>query len=169
MTLAPLRAVRPIKAPMGSTWGHVWRRRRRFSMKAKSTLPVLDVTKCVAIWPGVVAMVGLMVTALAQGQQNTAPTTVIVTSKITIQEAQKDLQVLGYEPGPADGAMSQKTQHALELFQHEYMPDPITKKLDKPTIDRLSSNAAAAIRDNRTGLQARPGSGCPVVVASAEG
>jgi hypothetical protein len=97
------------------------------------------------------------------------PTTTATTNNKDVHEAQDCLKTLGYEPGPADGVMKQTTQHALELFQHEYMPDPITKKLDDPTMERLRSNAAAAILNKKTGPQARPGCGCPVEVSHPDG
>jgi peptidoglycan hydrolase-like protein with peptidoglycan-binding domain len=105
----------------------------------KPTLSVLSaaLAACLA------AMTGVTATTSAQGQQSTAPAASTEATKETIREAQKNLKALGYEPGPASGEMTPKTQHALESFQHEHMPDPITKTLDKPTLDLVTALSLA--------------------------
>jgi hypothetical protein len=53
------------------------------------------------------------------------------------QEAQRQLKVLGYEPGAADGAMGSRTVGALKKFQADHSL-PATGVLDKKTLDALS-------------------------------
>lgn len=59
-----------------------------------------------------VALIGVVVTVVAQGQGT--PT------KTTVQEAQQRLHTLGYEPGVADGMMGAKTIAALKSFQSDH-------------------------------------------------
>jgi peptidoglycan hydrolase-like protein with peptidoglycan-binding domain len=71
--------------------------------------------KWIAIW--LPAMIGLAVTAFAQGQPRLAPTTSRAPTKKTVRDAQHRLQVLGYEPGSADGMVGAKSILAVKKFQ----------------------------------------------------
>jgi len=53
-----------------------------------------------------------------------------------ITEAQKRLQALGYDPGPADGIMRKKTFIAIEEFQKDRELKP-TRRLDQATLSTL--------------------------------
>ena len=59
-------------------------------------------------------------------------------TKITIQEAQEELERLGYGPGPIDGVMGPKTNTALKNFQSDHgLPD--TGTIDEKTAELFAS------------------------------
>lgn len=58
-----------------------------------------------------------------------------------LERAQQALIALGYKPGPADGAMGQRTRSALRSFQHDYGLRP-TGKLDARTLSALNIQEA---------------------------
>lgn len=58
------------------------------------------------------------------------------TQPMSIAEAQRRLTELGYQPGPADGAMGKRTSDALVKFQRENNLQ-VTGKLDSATTDAL--------------------------------
>jgi peptidoglycan hydrolase-like protein with peptidoglycan-binding domain len=49
------------------------------------------------------------------------------------------LEELGYDPGPIDGIIGEKTAHAIKQFQHDN-DLLVTGKLDEKTIEKLSSS-----------------------------
>ena len=57
--------------------------------------------------------------------------------KDIVFKAQKNLQELGYNPGPLDGIYGKKTQRALKKFQHDNDLS-ITGKLDSMTKEKLN-------------------------------
>ncbi len=59
-----------------------------------------------------------------------------------IRSAQRWLKVLGYDPGPADGAMGHRTVNAIKAFQRDHDRLPNGKLTDK--IYRLLKEEAAA-------------------------
>lgn len=74
-------------------------------------------------------------------QPTTAPTTLSAATKKAVQRAQQRLQVLGYEPGSADGVMGSKTVIALKKFQSDHGLS-VTGVLDQKTLDALSAKDA---------------------------
>lgn len=54
----------------------------------------------------------------------------------TVMAAQKRLSVLGYDPGPSDGIMGQKTRSAIGQYQQSNGL-PITEILDEATLHSL--------------------------------
>jgi hypothetical protein len=79
----------------------------------------------------------LVTFAFAQAQSS-------VTTKKAIQEAQQRLQVLGYEPGSADGSMGARTIAALKKFQSDHGL-AVTGGLDQKTLAALASTSPAAL------------------------
>ena len=59
-----------------------------------------------------------------------------------VLKAQKNLQELGYNPGPLDGIYGKKTQRALKKFQHDNDLS-ITGKLDSMTKEKLNIISSA--------------------------
>ncbi len=59
----------------------------------------------------------------------------------TVLEAQKRLRLLGYDPGPADGIMGNKTRIAIGEYQHTENLN-FTKSLDKETLSSLRVNTS---------------------------
>ncbi|BBO78934.1 hypothetical protein DSCW_63510 [Desulfosarcina widdelii] len=55
------------------------------------------------------------------------------------RKAQDRLQQLGYQPGPADGVMGQKTKNAVKKFQRD-QGLPETGSLDDKTFQELKKN-----------------------------
>lgn len=104
--------------------------------KRKSPLKALETMKWIMVCAATI--IGLMVTAFAQGQ---GP----VTTKAAIQEAQQRLHVLGYEAGPADGTMGSRTVSALKKFQADNGL-AITGALDQKTLGALSTASPAALQ-----------------------
>lgn len=66
----------------------------------------------------------------AKSSAGTAP------AAMTLRDAQQILAEIGYQAGPADGAMVKKTADALRRFQ-EAERLPVTGKLDQATIGAL--------------------------------
>ena len=97
-----------------------------------------------------VCLAGLAFTAGAQEKLTTAPAAATAVTKQTIQEAQKNLQVLGYQPGPPDGVMGTKTIAALKKFQSDHGL-PVTGQIDQKTLDALSveGSKAPTVRANK--------------------
>ena len=110
----------------------------------------------------VIATLGMAVAAVtvclrASSAQTTAPLRTgtvpapsALASKKDIQESQQRLQALGYEPGPADGAMGAKTVAAFRKFQSDRSL-PVTGVLDRKTLDELNLQ----VGPKPTGAQAR--------------
>ncbi len=67
-----------------------------------------------------------------------------------ISAVQQALQVMGYDPGPVDGAMGGNTRRALEAFQGEFGL-AVDGRIDDALIERLRAEAAldAASRERR--------------------
>ncbi len=63
-------------------------------------------------------------------------------TKEAVQEAQQQLQALGYAPGLADGAMGSRTMAALRKFQSD-RGLPVTGKLDQKTAAVLAAQKAS--------------------------
>lgn len=63
-------------------------------------------------------------------------TTSAATYDETIQQAQKKLKELGYDPGPIDGLWGRKTETAVKKFQQEHSLS-VTGKFDKETQEKL--------------------------------
>jgi len=61
---------------------------------------------------------------------------------LTLRAAQIYLTYLGFDPGPVDGALGQRTRSALMLFQ-QAQGIPQTGKVDDPTWTKLQQSAAA--------------------------
>jgi peptidoglycan hydrolase-like protein with peptidoglycan-binding domain len=59
----------------------------------------------------------------------------------TIADAQRSLQILGYDVGSADGVFGPQTQAAIAAFQQDRGWDP-TGRLDDATLEALSEQAA---------------------------
>ncbi|HKO04046.1 MAG TPA: peptidoglycan-binding domain-containing protein [Candidatus Acidoferrales bacterium] len=70
-------------------------------------------------------------------------------TKEGVQEVQRRLQVLGYEPGAADGAMGSKTTAALKKFQSD-QGLPATGVADQKTLEALSVRGAEAATEPKT-------------------
>lgn len=58
-----------------------------------------------------------------------------------ITAAQQALQVMGYDPGPVDGAMGDNTRRAVEAFQGEFGL-VVDGNIDDALLDRLRAEAA---------------------------
>ena len=58
-----------------------------------------------------------------------------------IMEAQQALQVMGYDPGPVDGAMGDNTRRALKAFQGEFGL-AADGRIDDALLERLRAEAA---------------------------
>lgn len=58
-----------------------------------------------------------------------------------IAAAQQALKVMGYDPGPVDGAMGDNTRHALEAFQEEFGL-AVDGRIDDALLDRLRAEVA---------------------------
>ena len=58
-----------------------------------------------------------------------------------ISAAQQALQVMGYDPGPVDGAMGENTRRALEAFQREFGL-AVDGRIDDALLERLREEAA---------------------------
>ncbi len=71
-------------------------------------------------------------------QPTTPPTTLTAATKKAVQGTQQRLQVLGYEPGTADGVMGSRTVTALKKFQSDHGLS-VTGVLDQKTLDALSA------------------------------
>jgi len=99
--------------------------------------------------PAIIALAfSVPMLALAQGQGT-------VTAKPAVQEAQQRLHALGYEPGPADGAMGSRTISALKKFEADHGL-PVTETLDQKTLEALrvaSPKAAPAPASRETSLK----------------
>jgi peptidoglycan hydrolase-like protein with peptidoglycan-binding domain len=83
-------------------------------------------------------------------QTTTAPTTSTAATKKAVQGAQQRLQVLGYEPGSADGVMGSRTVIALKKFQSDHGLS-VTGVLDQKTLDALSAKDAKEEQKTPTG------------------
>lgn len=57
-----------------------------------------------------------------------------------ISAAQQALQVMGYDPGPVDGAMGENTRRALEAFQEEFGL-AVDGRIDDALLERLRAEA----------------------------
>ena len=57
-----------------------------------------------------------------------------------IMEAQQALQVMGYDPGPVDGAMGDNTRRALKAFQGEFGL-AVDGRIDDALLERLRAEA----------------------------
>ena len=71
-----------------------------------------------------------------EGQEGTA-----FISAENIQKAQTVLQKLGYDPGRANGQMTDQTEEALRDFQRSERI-PVTGSLDVPTVKHLEKHGA---------------------------
>ena len=58
-----------------------------------------------------------------------------------IAAAQQALKVMGYDPGPVDGAMGENTRRALEAFQKEFGL-AVDGRIDDALLERLRAEAA---------------------------
>ncbi|MGH9344902.1 MAG: peptidoglycan-binding domain-containing protein [Terriglobia bacterium] len=63
------------------------------------------------------------------------------TTKDVVRKTQQRLQVLGYEPGPADGVMGARTTAALKKFQTDHRLS-VTGVLDQKTVEALNVRPA---------------------------
>jgi len=73
-----------------------------------------------------------------QGGQTPASQPVPAAARpMSLAEAQRRLAQLGFDPGPADGAMGQRTANALRAFQRERGLD-VTGRLDAATAEQLA-------------------------------
>ena len=87
----------------------------------------------------------------AHAQQPTSAASVLTkaATKNVVQEAQHQLQALGYDPGSADGAIGPRTIAVLKQFQSDHNL-PVTGALDQKTLEGLGvgsgSKAAQASR-----------------------
>lgn len=70
------------------------------------------------------------------GVEGAAPVTPVV-MHMSVADAQRKLTALGYQPGPADGAMGGRTAAALREFQKDHNL-PLTGRLDPQTIAELA-------------------------------
>jgi hypothetical protein len=64
---------------------------------------------------------------------------------MSLAEAQRRLSELGFDPGPADGAMGQRTANAFRAFQRARGLD-VTGRLDAATAEQLAKIAVQHIR-----------------------
>lgn len=55
---------------------------------------------------------------------------------VTVREAQKKLQMSGYDPGPIDGIWGKKTENAIKKYQYDNEL-PETGNLDSPTLKKM--------------------------------
>ncbi len=62
-----------------------------------------------------------------------------------VKQAQQQLKTLGYDPGPADGVMGQKTVNAVRCFQLD-RGLPVTGRLDRATADTLGLDQGRSVR-----------------------
>ena len=58
-----------------------------------------------------------------------------------ITEAQQALRTMGYDPGPADGAMGDNTRRAVEAFQEEFGL-AVDGRIDDALLERLRAEVA---------------------------
>jgi hypothetical protein len=74
-----------------------------------------------------------------QGGQTPAskPASATPARPMTLAEAQRRLAELGFDPGPADGQMGQRTANAFRAFQRARGLD-VTGRLDPATADQLA-------------------------------
>lgn len=104
-----------------------------------------------------IALVAMTLAACQPGQQRQAsPDT------MTVAEAQFALDQQGYQPGPMDGIMGQRTVAALERFQRERTL-PVTGRLDPATVRALRGLAP------RTGQQVATASPTPAAAPARAG
>jgi peptidoglycan hydrolase-like protein with peptidoglycan-binding domain len=126
--------------------------RGRPMMPGRRNQPRQDLLRLVAIF----AFVTL---AFAQG-----PSTVL--SKKTVQDAQVALKVLGYDPGPADGAMGAKTVAAVKKFQSDH-DIPVSGMLDRKTTNVLTATpASTATQKSRADAKAAEAAALARVVSN---
>ncbi|BBO90360.1 peptidoglycan-binding protein [Desulfosarcina ovata] len=81
---------------------------------------------------------GMSSTMEQQGHQAASATGGAAKSSPNAYKAQKRLKALGYQPGPADGKMGQKTKKAVKRFQRDHgLPE--TGNLDDRTMQKMQT------------------------------
>jgi len=93
----------------------------------------------IATFALVVSLVGTASLVCAEDEMN---------SREIIQTIQKELTVLGYDPGPADGSMGTKTRFAISKFE-QANGMPVTGKATLAVAARIS-NEADKVRGGHT-------------------
>jgi hypothetical protein len=102
-------------------------------------------------------------TLSAQPTSQTLPKSSVVPSQKTIREAQQRLQLLGYEPGTADGVMGSKTVLAVKKFQADHGL-AVTGTFDPKTLQAISTTPLLASDSNTGPTRASSTRSAPVVI-----